>query len=354
MEKKGREELYLRIKQLKEVFKIEERKKEVERLVKERIKKEFWSNLGRAKEVNERLVYLQEVIEKIEVLEKEYKDLQEFEILGENVEEEWETLEKKIGKMEIEALFTGEYDKGGALLSLRPGAGGVEACDWVEMLFRMYIRWCERRGFKYKVVEFEKGEVAGIKVVTIEVKGKNVYGWLKSEHGVHRLIRISPFDASRRRHTSFASCTVEPLIEGDLKVELKDKELKIETFRASGPGGQHVNTASTAVRITHLPTGLVVTYQGERSQYQNKKMALKILESKVYYHFKKKEEEKLKKKLPQKDKIEWGREIRSYIFHPYTLIKDHRTQVEVHQVEKVMDGDLDLFMKQWLVKNAKK
>jgi peptide chain release factor 2 len=343
----------LRISKLREFFKIDWLKSEIKRINEEMVKPNFWDDKERAKKLSEEVARYEETVSKFQEIENEYEELKEFDKLGEDITDELTKFKAKIERLELESLFTSSYDKGNALLTIHPGAGGTESCDWAHMLFRMYIRWCERKGFSYKVIDYEAGEVAGLKDATIEIRGRNAYGWLKSENGIHRLVRISPFDASHRRHTSFASCFVYPLIEKEVKIEIKETDLKIDTFRASGPGGQYVNTASTAVRITHLPTGIVVTCQAERSQYQNKQTALKILKSRVYHLKKEEEEKKLHKLLPEKHEIGWAREVRSYIFHPYTLVKDHRTGFEVHNIQEVIDGGLDPFMKEWLLKRKK-
>lgn len=347
------EELESKLSELREFLKIEYHKSEIERINVEVMKPDFWEDKERAKNLSAELAEHQEIVEKWEQIQNEYKDIRELEELGENVRKEIDTLKDKIERLELESIFTSSYDKGDAILTIHPGAGGTESCDWSLMLFRMYLRWCERKGFTSKVLDYEAGEVAGLKDATIEVKGKNAYGWLKGEAGIHRLVRISPFDAGHRRHTSFASCFVYPLMEGEIKIELKENDLKIETFRASGHGGQNVNKVSSAVRITHLPTGIVVKCQAERSQYQNKEIALQVLKSRLYHLKEQEEQAKLSKLLPKKYEIGWAREIRSYIFCPYTLVKDHRTGVEIHKVEEVMDGALDPFMRTWLLRGMR-
>ncbi|MBI4722622.1 MAG: peptide chain release factor 2 [Candidatus Stahlbacteria bacterium] len=339
-----------RLIELHKFLDIERRKLEIEHLNKEVVKPNFWENRTQAKNMSEELAAHQEIVQKFEQLQNEYNELCEFHSLGENIADEMNKIETKIDKLEIENMFHSQYDKGNAFLVIHPGAGGVDSCDWAHMLFRMYIRWCERKRFTSKVIDYEYGDVAGIKEATIEVKGKNAYGWLKGETGVHRLVRISPFDAAHRRHTSFASCFVYPLIEDDIKIEIRDSDLRIDTFRASGPGGQYVNKVSSAIRITHLPTGTVVTCQAERSQYQNKQTAMKVLTSRLSRLKEEQEERKLQKLVPKKHEIGWAREIRSYIFCPYTLVKDHRTELELHNIEEIMDGAIDPFMRAWLLK----
>ncbi len=252
-------------------------------------------------------------------------------------------------KEECKLLLSGEYDGSHAIVSIHAGTGGTDAQDWAYMLFRMYVRWAEKKGFKVKVVDSLPGEEAGLKSVEFLVEGDYAYGLLKGEKGIHRLIRISPFDANARRHTSFASVTVIPEIEENVEVEIRPEDLKIETMRASGHGGQHVNKTESAVRITHLPTGIVVTCQNERSQHLNKMTALKILRAKLYQFEKQKLEEKKEKLIGEKKNISWGNQIRSYILHPYKVVKDHRTGLEIFKVDEVLDGEIDEFIREYLV-----
>lgn len=258
------------------------------------------------------------------------------------------SLRHQVVEFELQTLLSSEDDSRNAILTIHSGAGGTEACDWAAMLLRMYLRWIENRGFAYQMMDLLPGEEAGVKSAVVEVKGEYAYGYLKAESGVHRLVRISPFDANKRRHTSFASVFIYPEIEDNIQVEIKDEELRIDTYRASGAGGQHVNKVSSAVRITHLPSGIVVQCQNERSQHKNRETAMKILRSKLYQLKKDEEEKKLEKIESQKKKIEWGSQIRSYVFHPYNLVKDHRTAVETSNTQAVMDGDLDQFINAFL------
>jgi len=257
-------------------------------------------------------------------------------------------IEARIEALNLEAKMVGEYDKNNAILTLHSGAGGTEACDWVEMLFRMYRRWAEKKKYTVTITDILAGEEAGIKRITSIVAGEYAYGFLKPETGVHRLVRISPFDANKRRHTSFASCDVIPEISDEIRVEIKDNDLKIDTYRASGHGGQHVNKTDSAVRITHLPTGVVVQCQSDRSQHKNKAMAMKLLRAKLFEleHEKKKAEREAR--YQRLGDIAWGNQIRSYVFCPYTMVKDHRTNLEVGDVESVMNGEIDQFIEAYL------
>jgi peptide chain release factor 2 len=257
-------------------------------------------------------------------------------------------LKKKLDDFEFRTVLSGEDDAKNAILAIHSGAGGTESQDWAQMLLRMYTRWVERRGFEYETIDFLGGEEAGIKSATLEITGEYAFGYLKGESGVHRLVRISPFDANKRRHTSFASVFVYPEIEDNITVVINEDDLKMETFRASGAGGQHVNKVSSAVRITHMPTGIVVQCQSERSQFRNKENALKVLKSRLYQFYKEKEEKKQEKLESKKKKIEWGSQIRSYVFHPYNLVKDHRTGVETANVQAVMDGEIEQFIQAFL------
>jgi peptide chain release factor 2 len=285
-----------------------------------------------------------------------YTDLEESQILLdlaieesdagtiEEVSQQIQSIEKKIKKLSIDLMLDGDDDQNNAIISINAGAGGTEAQDWAEMLFRMYTRWIERKGFTQEIIDYQPGDEAGIKSVTFTAGGDYAYGYLKAEKGVHRLVRISPFNASGKRHTSFASVFVYPEIENEIVVQIDDKELRIDVFRASGAGGQHVNKTSSAVRITHLPSGIVVQCQQEKSQHRNKELAMKVLKSRLYQLEKQKQDEKLQEIHDSKNDIAWGNQIRSYVMHPYQLVKDHRTNLEVGNVTGVLDGGLDLFI----------
>ena len=257
-------------------------------------------------------------------------------------------IKKTLENMTLETLLSGEYDKNNAILSLHAGAGGTEAQDWVEMLLRMFTRWAERRNFSVETLDFLPGDEAGVKSVTILIKGENAYGYLKCEKGVHRLVRISPFDASGRRHTSFASADVMPEFNDDIEININPDDLRVDTFRSSGAGGQHINKTSSAVRITHLPTNIVVTCQNERSQHQNREMAMKMLYAKLLEIKERENKEKIDDIKGEQKDIGWGSQIRSYVFHPYNLVKDHRTGYEMGNIAAVMDGDIDGFINEYL------
>jgi peptide chain release factor 2 len=304
------------------------------------------------------------ILESLSPWQQNQKELEEMEILLQLIEEQGdekeaqELLEKvqkseeAIGQMEFRTMLGGEHDESNAIVSINAGAGGTEAQDWVEMLLRMYLRWGEKRGYQTKIIDILPGEEAGLKNVTFTVNGRYAYGYLKAEVGIHRLVRISPFDAGARRHTSFASVFVYPEISDDVVIEIDEKDLRIDTFRSSGAGGQHVNKTDSAVRITHLPTGIVVQCQNERSQHKNKAIALKILKARLYEKELMEKEEKLGELHNTKKEIAWGSQIRSYIMHPYKMVKDHRTNKVIHQVDRVLDGEIDEFVKAYLLSTS--
>ncbi|MBU2564388.1 peptide chain release factor 2 [Patescibacteria group bacterium] len=305
--------------------------------------KDFWDNPKKAAEISEELSDLNEQVNFWEGIEKEVSDLKGL-VDVDGIEKEIVALEKRFSEEEFKVFFSGEYDRKNAVISIFSGAGGTEAQDWAEMLMKMYIAYIEKKGFKYKILDISKGQEAGIKSVVLEVIGSYSYAYLKGENGVHRLVRLSPFNSDNLRHTSFALVEVLPELEVEDDIEIKDDDLKIDTFRASGPGGQNVNMRSTAVRITHLPSKIVASCQSERSQAQNKERAFKLLYTKLYQKKllqDKKEKKQIRGDLPS---VEWGSQIRSYVLHPYKMVKDHRTEVESSDPESILNGELDKFI----------
>ncbi len=316
---------------------------------------DFWNDQPAANKVMADLRYCKSCVEPYEKSVKKLSDLKELAELSSGdepmlaqIETEIALLEKEVRAVEITAFLSGQFDRNNVIFSINAGAGGTESCDWASMLLRMYTRWAESKGFKLQMIDVLSGEEAGIKNVTMRIEGEMAYGLLKGEKGVHRLVRISPFDANKRRHTSFASVDVIPEIEDDIQVDIKPEDLRIDVFRSSGPGGQSVNTTDSAVRFTHLETGIVVTCQTERSQLQNRQVAMKILRARLYEHRKKAQDAIMAKEQGTKQKIEWGSQIRSYVMQPYLLVKDHRTDVETSNVQKVMDGDIEIFIEAFL------
>lgn len=293
------------------------------------------------------LIELKEVVqtnlELLELLEIEFD--QELVL---NISKDIRKIEHDIKNLRLLLLLNGKYDNENCILEIHPGAGGTESCDWAFMLYRMYTRWCEGKNYKIEVLDYQTGEEAGLKSVSFLIKGPNAYGYLKSEKGVHRLVRLSPFDANNRRHTSFASVEVTPDIKKDIELSIDEKDLKVDVYRSTGAGGQGVNTTDSAVRITHLPSKIVVTCQNERSQIQNKEHALQVLKAKLFLLEEEKQEKELNRIKGQQQHIDFGSQIRSYVLHPYSLVKDHRTSVETSNVSKVLDGDLDLFIESFL------
>ncbi|MEE9123566.1 MAG: peptide chain release factor 2 [candidate division NC10 bacterium] len=323
---------------------------------------DFWKEPERAQRLLKELGDLKEQLSLDTTIRREVEDQRTLLELARDAEDEEtleevgrtvKSLEQRIGELEIRVILSGPHDRGNAILSINAGAGGTESQDWAQMLLRMYGRWCEGRSFKTQILDLQPGEEAGIKGAVVSVVGPYAYGYLKAEVGVHRLVRISPFDASHRRHTSFASVGVLPEVE-DVEVVINEKELRIDTFRASGHGGQHVNVTDSAVRITHIPTGLVVSCQNERSQHKNKALAMKVLRSRLYEHLREKQEKELQALTGEKKEIAWGSQIRSYILAPYQLVKDHRTAVETGNVEAVLNGALDPFVDAYLFQAARR
>ena len=290
---------------------------------------------------------LMEVFEEIEILIEMGYEENDSSVLPE-IEEQLSELEREYEAIKIKTLLSGEYDKDNAILTLHSGAGGTEACDWVSMLYRMYLRWAESKGYSTEELDYLEGEEAGIKSVTFQVNGPNAYGFLKAEHGVHRLVRISPFNAAGKRQTSFASLDVMPDIEEDIDIEINEDDLRIDTYRSSGAGGQHINKTSSAIRITHFPTGIVVQCQNERSQHMNKDKAMQMLKAKLYLMKQREQAEKVSGIRGEVKEIGWGNQIRSYVMQPYTMVKDHRTNVEISNVDAVMDGKIDAFINGYL------
>lgn len=354
---KGLEE---NIRKIKDIMGFEEKVRRMKELEELSADPSFWEDPESAKRSMKEISALKEEIKEVEDLERSVKDLMELiEISEEDIEmleelgRELKELESKAREIEIRLKMTEEYDPYDAIVTIHPGAGGTESQDWAEMLMRMYMKWADRKGFSLEILDIQPADEAGIKSTTFMIKGKYAYGYMKGEKGVHRLVRISPFDANHRRHTSFASVDVIPDIEDDIEVEIRDEDLKIETFRASSAGGQHVNKTDSAVRITHIPTGIVVQCQNERSQHRNKAMAMKVLKARLYELARKEIEEKKRELRGERKEIGWGNQIRSYVFQPYTLVKDHKTGVEVGNIDAVMDGEIDIFIESYLLSLAK-
>lgn len=330
-------------------------KKQLDELHGEMSAPDFWDDLEHAQKINKQLKTLEDKLGIYQSLQNRLEDARVMLELGEEDPELMEELDGTLQKLENDAdsyllttLLKGKYDANNAIVSLQAGAGGTEAQDWAQMLYRMYTRWCERHGFSVKLLDLLEGDEAGIKSVSFLVEGDNAYGFLKAEKGVHRLVRISPFDANARRHTSFASVEVMPEVENDGDIQIRPEDLKVDTYRSSGAGGQHVNKTESAIRITHIPSGFVVSCQTERSQVQNRETAMKMLYSKLAEQKEQNYREEMAKVQGEQKKIEWGSQIRSYVFCPYTMVKDHRTGAETSNVDAVMDGDLDMFITAYL------
>ena len=338
-----------------EADKIEE---EIKKLEEETNNPNFWDDVDTANKKISELNKNKELFNSINDLKEETNTNLELVDMVEDselveIEKNLDELSDKINNVSLFLTLNGEYDNTNCIIDIHPGAGGTESCDWASMLYRMYTRYCEKKGYKVKVLSLEDGDEAGIKSVSFEVDGDYAYGYLKNEKGIHRLVRLSPFDSNHKRHTSFASIDVTPIIEKDLDIEIDPKDLKIDVYRSTGAGGQGVNTTDSAVRITHLPTKTVVTCQNERSQIQNKEEALKVLKNKLLLQKLEEEEEKLNKIKGISKEINFGSQIRSYVMHPYSMVKDHRTNYETSNVDKVLDGDLDKFIEENLKKELK-
>ncbi|MDY6790367.1 MAG: peptide chain release factor 2 [Thermodesulfobacteriota bacterium] len=351
-------EFYDRLEQLRGYLDIGGKEKRLAEIEHQISKDGFWDNPDETTAILKERTSLSARIESFKSLSN---DMEENELLLEMALEEsdeearkevsakLEEIDERINKLSLDLMLNGKDDQNNAIVSINAGAGGTEAQDWAEMLFRMYVRWVERKGFKVNMVDFQPGDEAGIKSVTFTASGEYPYGYLKTETGVHRLVRISPFNASGKRHTSFASVFVYPELDKEIKIEIDDTDLRIDVYRASGAGGQHVNKTSSAVRITHMPSGIVVQCQQEKSQYRNKEMAMKVLKARLYQQQKQKQDDKFKEIHNSKDDIAWGSQIRSYVMHPYQMVKDHRTNLETGNVNEVLDGGLDPFIKKALL-----
>ena len=356
--KASAEEIFKRFGYLWKFLDVDKKRAEITELETKMAAPNFWDDHSAAQSVISELTRLKNLVNPLTSLNKRTEDLRALFELAEESEEdpalaqelssETSALKKLLDTAEIESFLSGPHDSCNAIVTIHAGAGGTESCDWAEMLLRMYLRWAERRGYKTEIEDVQPGEEAGVSRVTFRVIGPNAYGCCKAERGVHRLVRISPFDANKRRHTSFASVDVIAEIEDDIDMDIKDEDLKIDTYRSSGKGGQHVNKTESAVRITHLPTGIVVACQNERSQFKNKASAMKILKSRIYEKLLDQKRTEMDRFYGEKGEISWGNQIRSYVFQPYQLVKDLRTGAETGNLQAVMDGDLDMFVNAWL------
>ncbi len=353
--KNNRKDLNDRITHLNKFLKIESKKEDILKIEELMIAPDFWNNSEKAQGIMSDLSACKNIVDPFEKLKKSLEDAEEFIELGEDDEEMFDeavlSIKKTIqdmDKIELLSYLSGPFDKNNAYVSIHAGAGGTESCDWADMLFRMYRRWFEKRGYKEEIIDIQNGDEAGIKSITLRISGEFVYGYAKAEIGVHRLVRISPFDSANRRHTSFASVDVFPELDDDIDIDIDETELRIDTFRSSGSGGQHVNTTDSAVRITHIPTNIAVACQSGRSQHKNKAEAMKMLKAKLYEVQQAKKREEANEIRGEKSENGWGNQIRSYVLHPYQMVKDLRTYVETGNTAAVLDGDLDQFAEAWL------
>lgn len=350
-----------KISDIKKTIKYEERLETIKSLEEKTTEEGFWNDKNHSQSIIKKINENKDFVEEYKKIENLYHDeevLIEFIDMGEEdfeeeLSEKHKSLANEIDTLDTKLLLDGKYDNNNAIITIHSGAGGTEACDWVDMLYRMYSRWFNEKGYKVSQLDFMAGDSVGIKSITLLVEGTFAYGYLKCEKGVHRLVRISPFDANKKRHTSFASVDVLPEVEDDIEVNIKPEDLRIDTYRAGGAGGQHVNMTDSAVRITHLPTGIVTTCQQERSQLLNREKAMKVLQAKLLDLEIKKKEEEMKKLQGEQTDIGWGNQIRSYVFQPYTMVKDHRTNCESGNIRAVMDGDIDQFINSFLRWNKK-
>ena len=354
-------ELKTKLDQMEESLEVPAKEEKIAELEYKMGEPGFWDDAEKAQKLNQELNDVKISVDKYKALRSKYDDVETlYELASEEDDESMEAdIDEEIGKvdegleaLQLEVLLSGPYDANNAILTLHAGAGGTEAQDWTQMLLRMYGRWAERHGFTVETADLLPGDEAGVKSATLFIKGHNAYGFLKSEKGIHRLVRISPFDANARRHTSFAACDIMPEIDDTVDVKIDMSDVRVDYYRASGAGGQHINKTSSAVRMTHMPTGIVVQCQNERSQLQNREQAMKMLRAKLFEVEQEKHEQELAKLEGDQKKIEWGSQIRSYVFQPYTMVKDHRTNCETGNVQAVMDGDIDMFIRAYLSAKA--
>jgi peptide chain release factor 2 len=339
------------------IFDIDKKKNEIQGISEDLTLEHVWSSPEKSKELLKEKARLENVVVPFELLEQKLLYIEEsISILDEEggdlftkeIKTEIVSFREDLERLELQTLLSGELDRNNAILTIHSGAGGTESQDWAQMLMRMYLRWAERQGYQAGIVDIQPGEEAGIKNATITINGDYAYGYLRSEAGVHRLVRISPFDANKRRHTSFASVIVSPEIDDEIEIDIREEDIKMDTFRASGAGGQHVNKTSSAVRLTHIPSGIIVSCQNERSQHKNKAVAMKVIKARLYDLELKAQEKKLETLVGDKKDITWGSQIRSYVLQPYRLVKDHRTGIEIGDVDSVLDGDIEKFLKESL------